>query len=239
MRILPPDLRETVNKIGAGKPYAWLFAIVADEDYEEEAGTALYVTTYDQPLTFDNLLPLPATTRSYKPFGVQLSTIKVDTSGSTPALQVSVSNVFRDVSFRLETGIGFMGRRCVFAAVNVDHLDDGAILEGAGYVRLATVNGQVATYSVELYGLASIELPQAIYIVDRCRWLSQGGYGGEGCGFPLDLVTGAHDPEFKSCGGTLADCKARGLFELTTLNRPRRHPMLFGGFLGLPRLLRR
>lgn len=241
MRILPPALRETVNKIGSGKPYAWLFAIVADEDWEVDPaeGLAIYCTSYDQEITYPNLLPLPEEDRVYYPFGASIGTLQADTTGNNPTLQVSVSNVLRDVSFRLETGDGFMGRPVYFVAVNVDHLDDGPVLEGQGYIRGAAANGRAATFGIELYGLASYEVPQAIFVVDRCQWLTQGGYGGEGCGFPLDLVTGAHDPEFLTCNGTLAACKARGDFEVSVLFRPRRHPLRARLFLGLPRLARR
>jgi hypothetical protein len=246
MRVLPANLRTTINKIGSGNPYAWLFAIVADEDYPTQSGTAMFLTTYDQELTFANLLPLPASNMIYRPFAAQVGTVQVDTTANTPSVQVSVNNVFREVSYRLEIGDGFMDRRCQFVVVNTAQLSDGALLEGSGYVRAAVATNQAVTFAVELYGLASIEIPQAIYIVDRCRWLSQGGYGGPGCGFPLDLVTGAHDPKYLTCGGTFADCKDRGKFESDSpsgspvgLGRPRRHPMRFGGFLGLPRLLRR
>lgn len=240
MKSLPAALRETVNSIGAGKPYAWLFAIVADEDYETEEGLAMYVTSYDQPLTYENLLPLPVENRTYHPFGAQIGTIQVDTAASTPAVTVSVSNVFREVSYRLEEpgSDRILGKTCVFAAVNVDHLADGPILGGAGRIRGAVVNNQVATFSVELYGLSSYQIPQAIFVVDRCAWLTQGGYGGEGCGFPLDLVNGGTHPELLSCPGTLEACTERGDYEVS-IGRPRRHPVRARLFLALPRLLRR
>jgi hypothetical protein len=132
-----------------------------------------------------------------------------------------------------------MGNRVVFAAVNAEQLADGALLGGEGFIRGAVANNQSVTFSIELYGLASYEMPQAVFVVDRCTWLTQGGYGGEGCGFPLDLVTGGHDPKYLRCNGTLANCKERGDFEVGTLNRPRRHPTRARLFLALPRLTRR
>lgn len=235
MRTLPPALKEQLNKLGGGEPYAWLFAIVADEDYDTETGTALYVTAYDQPLTFTDLLNGAPTTKVYNPFAATVSSVAVDMSASLPVIQIGVSNVFREVSRRLELGVGFMGGRCSFVVVNTQRLGDGALLEAEGFVRGATANASQVTFSVELYGLASVEVPNATFIVDRCPYI----YGDEQCGFRLDLVTGGHPPEFLRCGKTYADCSDRGDFESTTLARVRRHPMRFGGFLGLPRLQRR
>lgn len=235
MIVLPAALRETVRKIGAGKPYAWLFAIAADEDYATETGTAFYLTTYDQPISFANLLPLPVASRTYQPMSLQVGTVSVNTDVGSPSLQVACSNAFGEVSFRMDTGKGFMGCACAYVVVNVDQLADGAIMSGEGRVRGVALNGTTASFTVELYGLASLTVPQNIFIVDRCRYL----YGDESCGFPLDLVNGGSHPTYLKCSKTFAECKARGLFESTTLNRPKRHPMRFGGFLGLPRLARR
>ena len=242
MIVLPPALRETVHKVGAGKPYAWLFSIAADEDYANEAGTAFYLTSYDQGVTYANLFDLPVADRTYQPIGLRVSTITVDTSANTPALNVAVSNVFREASFRMETGKGFLACETRFVVVNVDQLADGAILGGQGRTRGAVVNGTTANFSIELYGLTSLTVPRQVFIVDRCRYL----YGDEQCGFPLDLVTGSHPAEYLKCNKTYSDCFERGQFESRStghpsggLDRPRKHPMRFGGFLGLPRLARR
>lgn len=235
MRVLPAALQAQVNKLGGGEPFAWLFAIVADEDYETQTGTALYVTAYDQPLLFTDLLNGAPTTKTYNPFAATVSSVSLDMSASMPVIQIGVSNVFREVSRRLEIGTGFMGGRCAFVVVDTQRLGDGALLEAEGYVRGATANASQVTFSVELYGLASVEVPNATFIVDRCPYI----YGDEQCGFPLNLVTVSHPPEFLRCGHTYADCFDRGDFESATLLRVRRHPMRFGGFLGLPRLQRR
>lgn len=234
MRVFPAALQAQVNKLGGGEPFAWLFAIVADEDYDTETGTALYVTSYDQPVTFDDMLN-GSGTQSYKPLAATISSIKVDMSASVPVVQVNVSNAFREASRRLETGKGFMGGRCVFAAVDVARLGDGAVLEGQGYVRGAVANASVVTFNVELYGLASVSVPDATFIVDRCTY----HYGDDRCGFRLDLVNPGTHPQFLKCPLTYAGCNERGNFESVTLGRVKRHPMRFGGFLGLPRLQRR
>lgn len=235
MRTLPADLKTQVNKLGGGEPYAWLFGIVADEDYDTETGTALYVTSYDQPITFTDLLNGAPGTQSYKPLAATVSSVRVDMSASLPVVQVTVSNIFRDASKRLETGRGFMGGRVGFVVVNTQRLIDGAILEGQGFVRGAVASSQAVTFNVELYGLGSVQVPDATYIVDRCIW----EYGEARCGFRLDLVNGGTHPQFLKCPLTYDGCNDRGEYESTTLGRVRRHPMRFGGFLGLPRLQRR
>lgn len=235
MRTLPPDLKAQVDKLGGGEPYAWCFAIVADEDYDTETGTALYVTSYDQPLTFTDLLNGAPGTQSYKPLSATVSSVRVDMSASLPVIQVGVSNVFRDVSKRLETGRGFMGGRVGFVVVNTARLSDGAILAGEGFVRGAVANSQSVTFNVELYGLNSVQVPDATYIVDRCI----AEYGDTRCGFRLDLVNAGTHPQFLKCPLTYAGCSERGDYESITLGRVRKHPMRFLGFLGLPRLQRR
>jgi phage-related protein len=200
--------------------FSWLFRCDLDGTY------GLFLAGSDAPITYGG--------KTYTAFPIGISGFETQADGSLPAPQVLVSNVTRQVAEQLEFG-NILDRTC---QVYLYSHETGTVIDkGLWRVIKATITLEVATFSLASYGLMDSPVPCRRQERGRCDYV----YGGPECRYLTtlpNLVSGTY-PSFdgSTCDLTLDGangCRAHGANEVAN-GKPRLHPLLFGGFPGIPK----
>lgn len=209
------------NKIHQLYPYVWL--VEADLD-----GTnCIRIAGHDQSVSYDS--------KTWTPFPVMIGTLPRDAEGSLPLIDLTVSNVSREVAGYLESG-GIIDRTVHIYLVNTNALTTG-IDWGVWTVQRAQLQLPHAVFQLGNYNLFDAPFPARRQHRSRCDVT----YGGLECGYDTtltNLVSGTY-PTFSisSCDYTMDGgngCRNHGHNEVAN-GRPRLHPARFGGEPGIPR----
>jgi phage-related protein len=220
MRTLSANIIGEVQKTHGDAAWRWL--VTLQVSYTAVLNEVFSLTNHPSALTYASV--------SYKPFPFSVGVMESDDSGSLHAVELSLSNVTRDLSPYLQKADNLLGKDVTIRLVNVDHLTTAADTLATTYrVAGATMTRSTIGLRLETSDLHRLQYPEETFMRDRCRWL----YGSAECGY---VITG-EGGVLTECNKTLADCTERGTEE-GTRGRPIRHPSRFGGFPGLPRKIR-
>lgn len=201
-------------------PWVWLFRADAD-------GTnGFFLAGSDTSISYGG--------KTYSPFPIGLSGLDVDSEGSLPTPSIIVSNVTREVALQVEQG-NLIDRTCQIYLYSSEA--GTAIDKGLWRITKVTATLEVCTFSLAQYGIMDAQVPARRQERGRCDYV----YGGPECRYLTslpNLVSGTY-PSFdgSTCDLTLDGangCRAHGANEVAN-GKPRLHPLLFGGFPGIPK----
>jgi len=200
MRELAEGLRREARQVDTAEPWVWLFEVKVND-----AGDVFRLVNYHDPVTFEDA--------TFSPFPAVAGSIKQDSEGSLPTVEVVAGNITRELSAQLELNNGFLGRDVRAFLVHLDRLADGAAFELEGQVLASSYNKETATFRVGMSPLMDYPIPRHRFLRSRCRWI----YRSVGCGY----------------AGALADCDKT----LQEANGCEAHnnTLRFGGFPGIRR----
>lgn len=209
--VLPPDLLASSHEMQRDEGMAWLYEIEVDNTTLQRPVFSL--TDAEMPISFAGV--------TYEPFPMKQSVIVTDTEGSLPSVDVTMSNLRRDLVRYLEAGQGMIRRPVLITLVDrglltpsTNRLDHPFRVAGAEIsnehllVRLAEPNGFQEYF------------PREFIDRDRCGKIFKGKW----C-----LYRG---PE-TSCPKTYSACTNFGNLAVAR-GYPRLWPRLFGGFPAVP-----
>ena len=218
---LPASYITAKNTLHSIAPWVWL--IQADRD-----GTnAIRLAGYDTAIVYGG--------NTYSAFPIGLSGIVRDLQGNRQPLEVTVSNVSREIGGLLEDG-EFVGRSVRVLLVLSTDLTTAQDW-GTWVVKAARVGLNAATFALGLPGDAGAQVPARRIHRGRCDFR----YGDFECGYVTSLpnaISGTNplfDPT--TCDLTLEGangCRVHGDNEVAN-GRGRLHPLLHGGFPSIPR----
>lgn len=209
------------NELHNLSPWLWIFEVVLDDS------EAIRVAGFDAEVTHRG--------QTYRPFPVAIGIQSRDRQGILQEAEVRISNIGAFVSNFLEAG-QILGEKCTVRLVSEEEPDDVAF-EAVYEVLKATVSIDAAVFRLAHHGLMDSPLPAQLFNRTRCRHR----YGRAGCQYNTALpnaISGSN-PSFdpSTCDLTLDGpngCRAHGDNEVAN-GAPRHHPMLWGGFRGIPK----
>jgi phage-related protein len=217
MKTLTAGVIAETQKAHGTTAWPWLVYIVASQSVT--ATEVFRLTNHPQPITID--------AKTYDPYPFALGVRSSDSEGNIPSVQLSVSNIDRQIVRNLATADNLLGKTCTLRQVNTANLSSAAWLETTLTIAGAVVTRAAIEFRLELPNPHDIQLPQEVFLRDRCPWR----FGSSECGFVITSTSST------DCDKLLTTCTTRGLEELTA-GRPQLHPLRFGGWPGLPRKVR-
>jgi phage-related protein len=208
MRTLPAPLLAQLRTSETDEPWLILFEIEID-------GTDYYrLVKYTQPVTWCG--------KTFNPFPVELGEFRTDADGTLPSVQVTVSNITREVELEMDEHDGLADKNVAIYIVHKDFLDDPRMASVyRGKIGSASYDNRAAVFQLVFPGLMNAPHPPWRYSRTRCRWV----YKSVECGYLGTLAT---------CTKTLADCVVHGDDDEAN-SRPVLHPLRFGGQPGIAR----
>jgi len=212
------------NTIHNTAPWLWLFELNVD-------GTqSVRVVGHDADVTYDGY--------TYSAFPVRVGTQTKDKAGTLPDIEITISNLSSEVAAFLELGT-LLDQVVTIRLVHKDNLSY-KVHEGEYTVKSATVTLDAVLLTCGQLNLMSAPFPAQRYFRGRCRWV----YGGAGCQYDTGLpnaISGSNtDFDPTSCDlmlgqtGSGNGCIAHGDNEVAN-GLVRKHPLMFGGFPGIPK----
>lgn len=208
MRTLPAPLLAQLRTSETDEPWLILFEIAI-------SGTDYYrLVKYTQPVTWAG--------KTFNPFPVDLGEFKTDADGTLPSVQITVSNITREVEQAMDDNDGLADKTVTIYIVHKDFLDDPRM--AAVYrakIGSSSYDSRAAVFSLVFPGLMNAPHPPSRYSRNRCRWV----YKSAECGYLGTLAT---------CNKTLTDCVIHGDDD-DTAGRAVLHPLRFGGQPGIAR----
>lgn len=209
------------NKVHSINPFVWLVRVNID------ASNAMYLCGYPQHVMHNG--------KQYRAFPIQVGTQARSAQGKLSEVEITVSNLSREVAAYLEQD-KILDQKCVIAAVNLN-IPDQQVHESVFTVIGATVGRQAAVFRCGQFNLFSAAFPANRYSRNRCRW----AYGQAGCWYNLglpNLISGTN-PNFAPATCDLGletenGCIVHGLNELAN-GKPVLHPLMFGGQPDIPK----
>ena len=225
MRTVPTDVFGAMQNMHGSDPYATLLQIIVSES--TSAKEVFQLTNYAAEIVYP-AGSSPTADYTYTPYPFTLSVQREDNQGGLPTVELSLSNISRTVVPYLFIADNLLGKKVNLWHVNQAHLDSGDEIETTELsIAGASVTASTIGLRLELPSFHDVQLPMEIYQRDRC----DARFGGTTCGFVITATS------LQDCDKTITDCTARGDEEEAD-GRPRRHPMRFRGFPGLPRKVR-
>ena len=188
-------------------PWVWLLYVPVGSDH-------IAITNNNAEVEFNSV--------TYLPFGFQIGETSQDSEGSLPEVDLTVSNVSRDVHDLLESD-SLIGATATLRKVNLAYLDDSSHCDAVVlFVKSATETQAVVTFQLGTGDFFGQPFPRMTFSRQMCLNV----YGTEaqrfsGCGVASGTIA-----SYPSCNHTLADCRERD----NVLN--------FGAFPGIPRAFR-
>lgn len=144
----------------------------------------------------------------YQAFPFSIDSVKEDSTGSEPEVQLTVDNTTRALQGMLEDTNGGNGYQVILRIVYTENMDGEPDIEELFTNNHATSTEQSVTFRLGSGYPLNSRRPLYRFMKDHCRFV----YKGIKCGCTSDKAT---------CNHTITDCRARG-------NSAR-----FGGFLGI------
>lgn len=224
---ITPAMQAARHILHDRSPWVWLLGI----QVPTTPATRFRFTDHVTPITFDTTttgVPLV-----WSPFSFKVGEWNFASDGSLKSLPITASNVTREV------GAVFEAYDMIGAEVEVRRVWTGSLTDASAYmsyegqIMSARVSRQNATIVVGARDLMRVQCPSARYSKHRCG--SHVQFGGTLCGYVIPASPGETvGTGFSTCGKSQADCGERGDDE-EARSLTRLHPMMFGGFPGLPR----
>ena len=148
----------------------------------------------------------------YIAFPFEVGDISQNSEKELPTLELKVSNVNREVQSYLEQYQGGKNTKAIIRVVNTNLLSEGAVFEETFSVLSSKADQNWVTFSVGCDFSFYHRFPRTRYVANWCPYR----YG--------DIECACVNSSFKTCNGTLSNCRERG-------NSKR-----FGGFAGISNL---
>lgn len=205
-------LRAETQKVNPTEPFLYLYELVADQTVS--ATTKFRLVMQPQQVVYDG--------KTYYPFPITHSDITLDSEGSMPETEVTLSNVSRELPRYLEVGFGFLGLPAQIIEVSRASLTAANSVTRSYVITSAHHDDESVTLRLETEEPHRIRAADRVYNRTRCRHR----YGDGLCGFVLHSGLPAN---LQTCAKDLPACIARGDYEVS-IGRARMHPRQFGGF---------
>lgn len=216
---LPEDALIEKNKLETGDAWLILFELqVSDVD-------RVYLVNNESDVTFDGI--------TYRRFPIGIDQMEESLTGDLPVLNVTVSNVTREIQAFLEHRGGLLDRTVILTIVSGALLDDPTAAIPQRYTITSTSSSESAvTFRLSQLPFFDIPIPHQTYSRTRCRF----AFRSEQCGwgFP-SLPAGVQDST--TCSKLREGqngCAEHGAL-YTAAGEPSLWPERWGGFSSIPR----
>lgn len=196
MKTIAGTLITEKNKLAMAS--VWLPLVSVDID----AATTLHLVPNPTAITFGGV--------TYVPFGLQLDLVETDSRGSLNDVQISISNISRQIGAYLES-TDLRGNRVRVLWINSSDLTD-SVLDESYEITAYVVTEQVVTFTLGHERLLQQVFPNGRFFRDNCRHI----YKDTACGYT----------------GTLATCDK--ILEGTNGCRAHANQARFGAFPAIP-----
>lgn len=213
---LPPGLRDTSQTPFPASPFLWLWEIEVENNPTPTPSSVVRLVAAEEEIALG--------VRTFYPFPIAQSAIEQSSEGNLPTLTLSVDNTGRWLMPYLDQVGGFLGNRARSWLVNRSAVSESDALRFTWHISSAEASAEAVTFRLEVPNPLLRRVPVDRFNPQTCRWV----FGSVECGYIINAVAA-----FTTCGKTLADCIARGDDE-DARRIPRRHPLRFGGFRGVP-----
>jgi len=200
------------NALATGSRFVWLYEI----QVPTATPTRYRFCAQTEPVTFDG--------NEYSPFPITHDVMKEGQTGDLPTLNLTVSNVSREIAGTLESYNGLIGQPVkIMLVLSVNSYDtspqfpEQAILEWDFKITAMSISAEGASATLGDISLYEVHVPKNRISKRYCRFK----YRDADCGY-----TGELSNCDKSLEGPMG-CKAHGADSSI-------HPARFGGFPGAP-----
>lgn len=213
---LPAALLATAQTPVLDAPMVWLYQITADVTSLAQP-TIVFCTKSKSAVTFGGI--------TYPPFPGDQSQLRIDSEGNIPKLDLTVSNVTRELVPYTVSVDGFLDRPVRVGLIDPQKTTSSSDVVWHKFrVSGCEIRNDVIVITLEDRRFSDLELPQGFYSHDRCPRV----FRGSECRY--------RGPE-TTCTKLLSACITYGDAEVAR-GHARMHPRLFGAMPGLSRTVR-
>lgn len=170
---LPAGALEEKNKMETGSAWVVLFELqVSDVD-------RLYLVNSESDVVFDGA--------TYRRFPIAFEQMEESLAGDLPVLNVTVSNVTREIQAFLEFNEGLLDRAVVIRVVSSALLADPTAAIAQRYTITATTSTELAvSFRLSQLPFFDLQVPHQTYSRTRCRF----AFRSEECGWAFPSLPG-------------------------------------------------
>ena len=219
MRNIPATTVSTKNALSLDAPFIWLYEI----EVPTTPPTRYRLTSHAESVDFG--IDSAGAALTYSPFPITHSGSEESAEGDLPTVNLSISNVSRELSSIIETHDGMVGQPVTIMLTHLADLGSGSPMAKDEFtIETLELSESVIAVRLGRYDLYAVQFPNQRALRYFCRWK----YKGSECGYLGALAT---------CDKTLSGsngCEAHGTDE-TAAGLPVIHPNRYGGFPGIPR----
>lgn len=207
------------NRLANGTRFYWLYSITIPSDPPE----VLRLVRNSETVNYRGA--------DYFPFPIAHEPTKKQNSAGLPLMQLSVSNVTREIIAKLEAHDGLIGQLVTVSLVSETQLGtSGAPLaEDSAKIVNVSVDTSAANFTLGTSDIYNRSVPKLRVTRYSCRHQ----YQDAACGYSLPTTSPYYLP---TCDKTLDGangCRAHGI-SYESEGIPPIHPLRFGGFPGVP-----
>lgn len=215
---VPPIALLEKNLLATGEKFVWLYEVEVPTD----PPTRYRLVRNTQPITFRGNV--------YSPFPVSHTETKLDDRGNLPTVDLTVSNVSRELMSTLNSHDGLVGQPVrIILTHDLTIVTGQSIWEHNYKVIKTTATDKIVSVKLGDLNLYDVKVPAQKMMRYYCRHQYQDAY----CGYAVDP---SHENYLSTCDKTLGGtngCRTHGRSEAYA-GIPVLHPERFGGFPGIP-----
>ncbi len=226
-RQLDQTLAEHAQQLHDEHPFVWLYEI----ELPTTPPTRYRLTNHGEAIDFDT--DSDADPLTFSSFPISHGEIRATNEGDLTGIQVSVSNVTREVGRVIDDHDGLTGQPILVRVVSLANLGNPAAkIEWRGEIAKARTTQDVCVFELSALNIARAAFPRWRHSSSSCRFQ----FGSPRCGYLIIASPGETvGTGFSTCGRNFDDCTDRGLDEAAR-SLPNQHPFpRFGAKRGIPR----
>ena len=219
IRDIPVVVLQEKNQLATLGRFIWLYEV----DVPTDPVTRYRLVRSPESVSFRG--------QTYSPFPITHAASQLSSSGDLPSVQVTISNVSREIISTLENYEGLIGQPAKIILVHSLSLGPNgqSVAEEPFEIITSSADAASATFTLGSRDLWDMTIPASRIMKNSCRHQYKNG----ACGYALDTSDANY---LSSCDKTLHGpngCNAHGA-SYTAAGFTPIHPHRFGGFPGIP-----
>lgn len=219
IRDIPVEVLQEKNQLATTGRWIWLYEV----DVPTDPVTRYRLVRSPEAVSFRG--------QTYSPFPITHAPSELGSTGDLPTVQVTVSNVSREIISTLESYQGLIGQPAKIILAHSFSLGDTGqpVAEEPFEIITSSANAASVTFNLGSRDLYEMTVPASRMMKNHCRHQYRDG----ACGYALATTNANY---LSTCDKTLDGpngCKVHG-DSYTSAGLTPIHPDRFGGFPGIP-----
>ena len=154
----------------------WLYRVNISDTPGDPGEADLYLAEYDTDVAFYETNNGVNTTRTYTAWPIEHAGVSENTNSQVDSLNLTISNISREIQAYLELRDGLRGRKVTIRQVFAEYLNDSeAYVEDIYYIDAVEANARSVQFTLTgNIDIMDIKLPRRKYLWNFCQWTFKG-----------------------------------------------------------------